>query len=617
MNEIILVGNPNVGKTTLLNTLTGSNERVGNWHGVTVEEKTKLYKHNNQEIKITDLPGIYSIKGFSNEEKLSRDYILKNQDKIFINICDENKFLRCLKLTVELINLGLKIILVVNTFNKKSLTNYSKFEEELGVKIIVVDAKNKKGILPLKQFLHNVICEEKTQKIFKTNKKRIIYSDLINKFAKNDKISPNNKDEIIDKFILNKVVFIIGFLFVIFLVFYFTFGSVGLFLTDVFKLFLNKIAVKMRLIINCTNISLIVKNVIFDVVIDGLVSVLSFLPQIIILTFCFGVIEECGLMSRVSFMLDGILKKVGLTGKSIFSLSMGFGCTTPAVMTTRNLENFSLRKRTILMLPFVPCSAKLPIILTLISLFFNNHKYLFIFIAFLIYFLFCFGVAFFNKKVAGEVNDFLIFEMPRYKIPSIKKLLNDIYKTAKDFLLKVATVILFFNFFVWLLQNFSFDFQFLNGAQFERSMLYKIASIFVPVFNVVGLGKVEIVVALFLGLVAKELVLSSLVLMGVGFEIFSPISAIVFLVFVMIYSPCVSSLAMIKNEIGFKFSAYVFVFQFALAFLVSFLVYQILTRPYFLIWTGVFIVLDIFILVVLKLKKKKTCRGNCCACRKI
>ena len=616
MNEVVLVGNPNVGKTTLFNNLTGANEKVSNWHGVTVGVKSKLYKHNNLEIKITDLPGIYSLQGFSNEEKIARDYILQNKEKFFINVCDGNNFERCLKLTVELLNLGLKVLVLVNMAECVDDQILQKIENTINAKIVKIDVRKTREILLLKGVIDDGISGIKTQKIFKINKKTIVYNDLKKIFAENDKIQPYKTTDEIDKMVLNKITFLVIFLSVLFLVFYLTFGHVGLFVCDVFKLILNQIAGKMRLVIDCINISFIIKNLLNEVVIDGLISVLSFLPQIVLLTLCFNFLEECGFKSRVAFMLDGVLKKVGLTGKALFSLSMGFGCSTPAVITSRNLENLQLRKRMVMLLPLIPCNAKMPVFLTIVSLFFNNHKYLFVFAIYLLSLLLFILMSFVYKKCIFSDENFMILEMPKYRIPSAKKLLKDALILVKDFLFKVSTVILFFNFLMWFLQNFSFEFKYLSGVDFESSMLYKIASIFTPIFGWVGLGEVKIVAAIFMGCVAKELVLSGLILMD-GLGVFAPISALVFLCFVLIYSPCISALVTIKNELGRKVALYVFVVQFALAFVVSFLVNQILLKPFLLIWLVLVFVVDILVCVVLKLKKKKTCRGNCCACRRI
>ena len=349
--------------------------------------------------------------------------------------------------------------------------------------------------------------------------------------------------------------------------------------------------------------------------------------------FFFNLLEDTGLMSRFAYMFDGYLKKIGLTGKSLFSLFLGYGCTTSAVITTRNLENINLRKRTTMLLPFIPCNAKLPVFLVTASLFFDKYKYLYVFLLYLFSLILMIVYAFVLKKIIPTASDVFILEMPKYRFPKLKKILLDVWVVVKDFVIKVGKLILFFGTFVWVLQNISVDFKFLNGENFEKSLLYAFSSFISPIFKFIGLDTVGVVCALILGLVAKELIVVGLaVINGVGGSLsllsqslissasvcsFTPVSSIVFLIFILIYSPCISALATLKNELGIKMATLVCLLQLIFAYSISFVVYKLLSVFSFGSLLACVFVVDILVLFVLKLKKKKQCRGNCYECGKI
>ena len=378
----------------------------------------------------------------------------------------------------------------------------------------------------------------------------------------------------------------------------------------------------------------IVKVFINEAILSSFATVVSFVPQVAMLMMFFNLIEESGLMSRIAFMFDGALKKVGLTGKSLFSLFMGYGCTTTAVVTTRNLENKNLRKRTALLLPFSSCSAKLPIFLVIASLFFDSYKYLFVFALYIFSILLTFLFALIYKKVMPSEKDLFVLEMPKYRLPNLKKVSKDTLSVVKDFVYKAGTLIVFFSAILWLLTNLSCDFSYLSGENFNKSLLYAGACGLSKVFRYIGFENPGVVSALLLGVVAKEMIIVGLAMFnGVSGSMlmlsesltnassvcfFTPESSITFLVFVLIYTPCVSALIAIKNEFGLKTALYVFVAQFLIAYVVSFLVYKLLFNFNILLLLLVFVVLAILFKIVLKLNKKtKSCWGNCHACRKI
>ena len=396
---------------------------------------------------------------------------------------------------------------------------------------------------------------------------------------------------------------------------------------------MNKIFNILRKIINCTNINNVIKIFICDGVLGTIESVFSFIPQILIMLFLLNILEDVGLMSRVAFMFDGVMKKIGLNGKALFSLFLGYGCTTTAVLTTRNLENTRLRKRTVLLLPFSSCSAKLPVFLVLSSLFFEKYKYLFVFGLYIFSVFVSILVALFFNRFDNDYENVFLLEMPKLRVPGLKKTFFDSMKVLKEFVLKVGVLILFFGSTVWLLQNISTSFKFLNGKNFEMSLLYKFSELISPIFKFVGIENVGVVASLLLGLIAKEMIIVGFAMMnGVGGSLanlttsllsstavcnFTLTSSIVFLIFVLLYSPCFSALATIKSEMGLKTALIVFAFQFMIAYFVSFIVYRFILNPNWVLLLICVIVLDILFVLVLKSKKKKYCRGNCNACRKI
>ena len=390
----------------------------------------------------------------------------------------------------------------------------------------------------------------------------------------------------------------------------------------------------MRKIISCVNISFIVKNFLIEGVINSFSTICSFLPQILLLMILINFLEDVGFMSRLAFALDGFLKRFGLTGKSLFSLMMGYGCTASAVMTTRNLENPKLRKRTVLLLPFSTCSAKLPVFLVISSLFFEKYKYLFVLALYLFSILISLVCAAIFKRVIKDEKELFIMEMPKYRLPYLKKILMDSLRVIAEFALKVGTLILFFSSLLWLLQNFSISFDYLQGENFDKSILYLISSKISFLFKPLGLGSAGIVAALLLGLVAKELIVVGLAMIngvdGLAFSLtgslvsadsichFTQMTSIVFLIFILLYSPCISALGTVKNEFGKKTAIFMFVFQMLLSYFVSFVVFKFLTSLWMKYTFFIVLIVVIFALSMLKLKHKTKRCGSCCnVCRKI
>lgn len=634
MNRVILMGNPNTGKTTLFNSLTKSHEKASNWHGVTVEVKTKKYKFENTVFEVCDLPGVYSLNGYSKEEKIANDFLKQNKNSLVVNICDANNLERNIILTLDLIKNGYNILLAVNMCNENHQCDYAKLSKSLGIKIIQIDARKNKSVDVIKSEILDYYSNQKTQKTLKTIKKLINSDEIIKNIAKNHQIDPYKKSDKIDKFVLNKFIFLPLFLFSILSVFYITFGPIGSCFSNILSIIFNLFISLLRKIFLCINIqNIIFLDFFFDGILGAVSSVVGFVPQIVMLVFFLNLLEDIGFMSRVAFMFDGALKKIGLSGKALFSLMMGFGCTTSAVLVTRNLENKKLRKRTVLLLPFMSCSAKLPVFLVVASLFFEKYKFLFVFL------LYVFGVvvsvifASISKKIIKDDETFFILEMPKYRFPNFKKILTDVWVTICDFFVKIGTIILFFSSIVWFLQNFSYDFKYLNGDNFTSSLLYFISSKVAFIFAPLKINSPGVVCALLLGIVAKEMVVVGLAMIngvaGVSAEAlslsllssssicyFTKTTSVIFLIFILLYSPCLSAISTIKNELGGKTAAFVFFFQFALSYFVSFFVLKFIESSVLRFAFYFILFLDILLFVVLKLGQDKKCWGNCNACRK-
>lgn len=625
--KVTLVGNPNTGKTTLYNTMTGANEKASNWHGVTVGIKSKKYSYGEDEIVVTDLPGIYSIKGYSKEEKIAGEYLENHKDDLIINICDANNLKRNIMLTLELIEKGYRILIAVNMSNECKKYNYEKITNELGVDIIEIDARKIKSVKKLKDKISE-ISKIKTQKLSKCNKKHVDIDKYRLKNAKNC----YSLSEKTDKIVLNKIAFVPFMAVILFLIFYITYGSIGSYISDKINIFFNQISCFLQKIIYCINMPLILKKMICDGLINSFITIFSFLPQIVLLMFFMNLLEDVGLMSRFAFMLDGVMKKIGLTGKSLFSLMMGYGCTTSAVITTRNLDNEKSRRTTVCLLPFVSCSAKLPIFLTVASLFFDRYKYLFVFGLYIFSIIIQLVVAIVINKFSENNDKIFLLEMPKYRVPNLKKILKDTFSVIQEFIVKVGIMVMFCGLFVWFLRNFSITFRFLDGNNFNESILFFIANKIAILFKPIGLDNVGIVVSLILGLMAKEMIVVGLsVINGTGGLLstltmslvsessvcyFTRISSLVFLVFVLLYSPCVSAMATIKNEYGAKLSLKIFIVQTCLAYVISFIVNLCLNNLNIFMVFIILILLLLFVRIMLKLKKKNKCSGDCYACGK-
>ena len=635
MKKYILIGNPNTGKTTLYNTITKSNEHVGNWHGVTVGVIEKKFIINGKECLIVDLPGLYSLDAYSMEEKISVDYLNNNKDATIINICDANNIERNLLLTMQLLSQGFNTIVAMNMAKENKNIDYKRLEKEIYSPVVEIDARNKKSVKNLLTLADKVLPSNSKLRMFGVTTQEIFrqINFIMKKVYK-------HKPEIVrtlgfmDKFVLNKFLFLPIFVLVISFVFYITFGSLGTLLSSKLSEIMNFLTDKVLNIIYNNYGETWWYYFLADGLFGGISSVLSFLPQVGLLFFFLGFLEDLGYLPRVAFMLDGLLKKIGMTGRSLFSLLMGFGCTATALITTRNMENQKLKRRTALILPFMSCSAKLPIFLVFASAFFTKAKVLFI--IGLYFFSIIVGIiisALANKLSKNNNDDYFILELPKYRLPRISKLIKDSFGHIKNFIIKVGTIVLISSTIIWILENFSIDFRYVGGDNSTGNILSSIASLIYPIFKPLGFSSCYVVVVLLSGLIGKEMVVSSIGILNsvviTGLTVsesivlssspvnFTIASAISFITFILFYSPCISAFEVASKELGYKFALFSFAFQFIVAYLLSFIVYSLLIKNIVVILLLSIIILAIIVRFMLKSKKhkNKNCGyGRCYGC---
>ncbi|MGN1043772.1 MAG: ferrous iron transport protein B [Acutalibacteraceae bacterium] len=664
---VALIGNPNSGKTTLFNNLTGSYQYVGNWPGVTVERKEGTVKNSKTRINIVDLPGIYSLSPYSPEEIVTREYLFKECPDLIVNIVDATNLERGLYLTTQLLELDCRMILALNMtdllLSKGKIIDYKTLEKELGVVVVPISAGKNQGIDMLiskissmskdrskfrrklniypseiekalskidlivnkdSEFkIHNrfnivkifendpyIIKELKIsdEELCKINKIRSYISVLYDK--EQDIIIPDERykytcrlcsravknvgstqklsfSDKVDKILTGKYTSIPCFLIFIMSIFYITFGPFGTFLKYLCEKFVNgNIHMIVQKNLEYFGASSWCKSLVLDAVIDGVGAVISFLPQVILLFFLLSILEDCGYMARAAFIMDKPFRKIGLSGKAFVPLIMGFGCSVPAVMGTKILENKKDKNLTIFLIPFMSCSAKLPVYLLFASAFFPNYQTIAVFSLYLIGILMAIFTAFLFKDnlFKGEDSPF-IMEMPEYKLPTAKNVWLSVWDRTKDFIERAGTVILVATVVVWFLQSFDFSLNFVSDN--SKSILASIGGVIAPIFSLCGFENWKASVALLTGVMAKESIVSTFsVLYGaenlgelseILKGVFPVCSAVAFMVFALLYTPCIAAISAINKELkNFKLTATLIIYQLLIAYLFSALTFQIL-----------------------------------------
>lgn len=652
-----LVGNQNCGKTTLFNQLTGSNQHVGNFPGVTVDRKdgsVKGYPNTN----ITDLPGIYSMSPYSSEEIVSRNFVLNEHPKAIINIVDATNIERNLYLTMQLLEMDIPMVVALNmmdevTGNHGSI-DVNTIEGMLGVPVIPISAAKNEGVdelvkhalhiakyqeRPLRQdfcdkqdhggavhrcihavehliedhaesadipvrfaatkaiegdhliieklkldqnetetLLHIVKQMETERGLDRSAAIADMRFDFIEKLCEQTVVKPKEskeriRSEKIDRILTGKYTGIPCFIAIMALVFYLTFNVVGAALQKLLELGIDKLAQVSDAAMAAAKVNGALRSLVIDGIFTGVGSVLSFLPIIVTLFFFLSLMEDSGYIARVAFMMDKLLRKIGLSGRSIVPMLIGFGCTVPAVMATRTLTSERDRKMTILLTPFMSCTAKLPIYAFFVSVFFPKQGGLIMTGLYLFGILVGILVAFLYKGTLfkGEPVPF-VMELPNYRLPSPKNVGQLLWEKAKDFLQKAFSVILIATIVVWLLQSFDIHFNMVEDS--GESILAGISGLLVPLFRPLGLGDWRICTSLISGFMAKESVVSTLeVLFGTGIgTVLSPVAAAALLTFSLLYTPCVAAIAAIKRELGMKWAVGVVIWQCAIAWAAALIV---------------------------------------------
>ncbi|RGO15451.1 ferrous iron transport protein B [Coprobacillus cateniformis] len=682
--QVALAGNPNSGKTTLFNALTGANQFVGNWPGVTVEKKEGKYK-GDKEIKITDLPGIYSLSPYTLEEVVSREYLLNEKVDVILNIVDGSNLERNLYLTTQLLELGIPVVVAINMLDviekRGDKVNYVQLSKELGCPVMPISALKNKGIdevmAKVKESAHrsfeakniydkelNSVLDQLSHLLPRSIDQHITLFYSIKLFERDDKIisSLNTKVEDesliqaiekkmdddsesiitdarysyitkiikdcyvkanreglttsdkIDRFVTNRILALPIFALVMFIVYYVSVTSVGTFVTDWTNdvLFGEMIPPAIEGFLVSINCAAWLQSLILDGIVAGVGAVLGFVPQMLVLFIFLAILEDCGYMARVAFIMDRIFRKFGLSGKSFIPMLIGSGCGVPGIMASRTIESDRDRKMTIMTTTFIPCGAKLPIIALIAGALFDGASW----VSPSAYFL---GVGAIivsgiilkkTKLFVGDPAPF-VMEMPAYHAPRVLNVLRSMWERGWSFIKKAGTVILLSTIVIWFLQSFGFeDSGFAMVDDINNSLLATIGQTFAWIFTPLGWGEWKAAVASITGLVAKENVVSTFgQLYGFakvaedGVEIwgtlavsFTALSAYSFLAFNLLCAPCFAAMGAMKREMNnAKWTAFAIIYQCVFAYAVALIIYQLGN----LIINGVFGIGTIVALIVL------------------
>lgn len=654
-----LVGNQNCGKTTLFNVLTGSNQHIGNFPGVTVDRKDGVIK-GYPDTLITDLPGIYSMSPYSSEEIVTREFLLMDKPKGIINILDATNIERNLYLSMQLMELGIPMVIALNMMDEVRVNGGSvrinAIEELLGVPVIPISAAKGEGIEELvSHAIHVAKYQEKPQisdfcskdsavhrcihgimslisdhadkagyperfaasKVvegdslvlkhleLEQNEKEMIEHIIVQmeeecgmdrasaiadmRFAyiedvcKNTVVKPRESKERIrsqkiDKLLTGKYTGIPMFIAIMGLVFYLTFNVIGAALSNVLDILITFVTNGVDNLLTAMNVNSVLHTLIIDGIFNGVGSVLSFLPIIVTLFFFLSILEDSGYMARVAFIMDKLLRKLGLSGRSIVPMLIGFGCSVPGVMASRTLSSERDRRMTVLLTPFMSCSAKVPIYAFFSAAFFPHYAALVMIGMYFIGIIVGIIMAFIFKKTLfkGEPVPF-VMELPNYRMPGAKNVVHLLWEKAKDFLQKAFSIIFIATILIWFMQNF--DIRLNVVADSRQSILAVLAGMITPLFKPLGFGDWRLVTAILTGVMAKESVVSTIsILFGSTIEMVSVISAagaMSFLVFCLLYTPCVAAIASVKKELGGKWAAYVVVIQCVVAWIAALITYII------------------------------------------
>ncbi|MDN5342947.1 ferrous iron transport protein B [Oceanotoga sp. DSM 15011] len=650
MKTVALCGNPNSGKTTIFNALTGSHQHVGNWPGVTVEKKEGKLKYNDEEYRIVDLPGTYSLTANSMDERIARDFLIKDNPDLIVVVVDQTNIERNMYLVTEIMEMQKNTLLVFNMsdeLEKRQIKiDINSISKELGIPIVKTSANKKIGLEDLKKQIegslkspqypenlnydesfenilsqiNNIIEQEKNisekskrwvslkliegdvefrEDISKDNltqidkliaqlekqndddasiivseKKYDFITKISGKYVKRKNLVNNTSDKI-DKIITNRWLGIPIFLIIMFAIFTLTF-TIG----DVFNGMIDDGFASLGDLVSTKLPDNLLTNFIVNGLIGGVGSVLVFVPNIFLLFLFISFLGDIGYMSRAAFVMDKLMTKIGLHGKSFIPMILGFGCSIPAIMSTRTLESRKDRIITILVTPLMSCNARLPVYILIAGIFFPKHAGLVIFSLYLLGVILAIIMAtIFNKTMFKKEESVFIMELPPYRLPSLKAILLEAGRRTMMFIKKAGTIIFGTVIVIWILATLP------SGVEYasESSIIGHIGSVIAPIFKPLGFGFWQAGVSLIFGFLAKEIVIGTMgtifggedVLTTVLPQYFNAASAYAFLVFTLIYTPCVATIGAIKQEIGAKWAWFSVIYTFVLAYVVSFIVYNI------------------------------------------
>ena len=656
-----LAGNQNCGKTTLFNQLTGSNQHVGNFPGVTVDQKSGSIR-GHENTKITDLPGIYSMSPYTDEEIVSREFILREQPTGIINIVDATNIERNLYLTLQLIELDRPMVLALNMMDELTgnggSVDINAMESLLGIPIVPISASKGEGIeelvahalhvahyqekpgrmdfcdaeshrgavhrclhgimhliedhakearIPVRfaatkivegdsriiealmldqnemEMIEHIICQmEKERGLDRSaaiaDMRFAFIGKLVDRtFHKAHESRQHERSRRIDKVLTGKYTAIPAFIAIMSLVFYLTFNVIGAGLQDLLAAGIGLLQDQVDAAMTAAGVNEAMHSLVIDGIFQGVGTVLSFLPIIVTLFFFLSLLEDTGYMARIAFVMDKWLRRIGLSGRSIVPLLIGFGCSVPAIMSTRTLPSERDRRMTILLTPFMSCSAKLPIYGFFIAAFFGDYGALPMIILYFGAMLVGILVAYLGKNTIfkGEAVPF-VMELPNYRMPGRRNVMQLLWEKSKDFLERAFSVIFIATIVIWFLQTFNFRLDMVTDS--SESMLAAVAGIIAPIFAPLGFGDWRISTALISGFMAKESVVSTLgVLFGTSSisTVLTPLSAASLLAFCLLYTPCVAAITSVKRELGTTWAIWVVIFQCVVAWIVAFVVHTI------------------------------------------
>ena len=652
-----LVGNQNCGKTTLFNQMTGSNQHVGNFPGVTVDRKDGVIKGYPNTL-VTDLPGIYSMSPYSSEEIVSRDFVIKEKPKAIINIVDATNIERNMYLTMQLLEMNTPMVVALNMMDELTgnggSVDINRMEQMLGVPVVPISAAKNQGVselvrhavhvahyqerplrqdfcdetayngalhrclhavvhliqdhaeaagLPVrfaasklvegdalileqlnldqneKEMLEHIIVQMETERgLDRSAAIADMRFDFIEKVCELTVIKPRESKEHIrsrkmDRILTGKYTAIPCFIAIMAAMFYLTFNVIGAWLQGLLEGGIEALTGMVDSALAAANVNSAIHSLVIDGIFAGVGSVLSFLPVIVTLFFFLSILEDSGYIARVAFFMDKLLRKIGLSGRSIVPMLVGFGCTVPAVMATRTLPSARDRRMTILLTPFMSCTAKLPIYAFFVDAFFPAHSGLIMVGLYLLGIVVAIGIAFLYKGTLfkGEAVPF-VMELPNYRMPGVKNVAQLLWDKAKDFLQRAFSVILIATILIWFLQNFDLRLNMVTDS--ADSILAMVSGLLVPLFAPLGLGDWRICTSFITGFMAKESVVSTLEILFVGAvtTAMSPLAAASLLVFSLLYTPCVAAMAAVKREMGGKWAWGVGLWQLGIAWVAALVV---------------------------------------------